>query len=103
MLESEEKREHVEVVRRKSQMVAADNFDYQKLCRDCQGMLECTMEQEREEITFIYDVHAVKPWNDLYSEKKELRLIALLDVKKLDKTAQKYSFELRPALLFLTS
>ena len=40
VLESEEKREHVEVVRRKSQMVAADNFDYQKLCRDCQGMLE---------------------------------------------------------------
>lgn len=100
VLESEEKREHVEVVRRKSQMVAADNFDYQKLCRDCQGMLECTMEQEREEITFIYDVHAVKPWNDLYSEKKELRLIALLDVKKLDKTAQKYSFELRPENLY---
>lgn len=96
----QENTQSLQITRRKSQMTASDAFDYQKLCRSYPGLLPCTIEQEREELIFTYDIHEVKGWQDIFREKRDVRLAALLDVEKLKEAAKQYHFSLSPENLY---
>lgn len=90
----------IETLRRKSQLTAADEFDYQKLCRSCNGLLDCVIEVLEEDLRFTYDTHEVTPWDEIRRESRELQLTALLDVKKLTAAAKQYDFMLTPDNLY---
>ena len=87
----ETKEQSMECAVRKSRLTAADEYDYRKLCRQYPGLLDCTLEETREELTFTYDIHEVKEWQNLRSERREMKLAALLDVGRLAHTAGRRS------------
>lgn len=62
--------------------------------------LDCRMEQEKETITFIYDVEDKMPFTQLREERRIDRLRALLEVGKLQTVYQKYCFSLNPENLY---
>lgn len=89
----------VEVVR-KSQLAAVNGFDYRKLVRKQDGLLDCVLEERKEELAFTYDVHNVTSWTAIRSEKREFLIAALADVGRLWQTAQHYRFSLEPQNLY---
>lgn len=96
----ETKEQSMECAVRKSRLTAADEYDYRKLCRQYPGLLDCTLEETREELTFTYDIHEVKEWQNLRSERREMKLAALLDVGRLAQTAGQYRISLAPENLY---
>lgn len=92
--------ESFELLYRKSQLKATSEYDYQKLCRNNEGLLNCTMEIMSESIKMIYDVSDVKAWEFISTENKELQLMALYDVKRLEKIATQFQFMIKPENLY---
>lgn len=89
----------VEAVR-KSQLVAANGFDYRKLGRKQDGLLPCVVEERKEELEFTYDIHGVTSWTAIRKERRELWIAALADVGRLWQAAQHYCFSLEPRNLY---
>lgn len=81
---------------RKSQLEAANQFEWRKISRERAGFLKCTLEEENENIVFSYDVHNLSPWTIIRKEKRDIMLSALLDVGNLKKNAEEYCFSLSP-------
>lgn len=90
----------VEMLIRKSKLTATCEFDYQKLCKNCVGLLECKIERKGEYLNFIYDTKNVKSWSCILKESKEFQMLTLLDVKKLLRISKQYSFMLEPENLY---
>lgn len=89
----------VEVVR-KSQLAAVNGFDYRKLGRKQDGLLNCVVEERKEELEITYDIRDLTPWTAIRRENRELLIAALIDVGRLWQTAQHYSFSLAPQNLY---
>lgn len=98
--EAETKEQSTECTVRKSRLTAADEYDYRKLCRHYPGLLDCTLEETREELKFTYDIHEVEEWEKLRGERREMKLAALLDVGRLAHTAEQYRISLVPENLY---
>lgn len=98
--EAETKEQSTECTVRKSRLTAADEYDYRKLCRHYPGLLDCTLEETREELKFTYDIHEVEEWEKLRGERREMKLAALLDVGRLAQTAEQYRISLVPENLY---
>lgn len=92
--------ESVEIVYRKSQLIARSEYDYQKLCRSCEGLLECTTEVVNESVKFVYEVRDVKQWNYIGQEGKEIRLATLFDIRRLVVIAKQFKITLEPSNLY---
>lgn len=90
----------IEITYRKSKLAASDGFDYQKLCRSHPGLLNCTLEQTREELKITYDIHEGKEWQNLCRESREFQLTVLVGVEKLKQAAEHYRFSLKPENLY---
>lgn len=91
--------EYSETVTR-SGMCAKEEPDFEKLkCRQIQ-FLDCMIEEEKETITFFYDVKEKVPLSGLREEKKSDRIKALLEVGKLCQLFGEYHFELNPENLY---
>ena len=56
----------VEMLIRKSKLTATCEFDYQKLCKNCVGLLECKIERKGEYLNFIYDKISIGPFVFLF-------------------------------------
>lgn len=98
--ETEPRERSMESAVRKSKLTASDEYDYRKLCRHYPGLLDCTLEETREELIFTYDIHEVEEWEKLRGERREIRLAALLDVERLRRTAELYRVSLAPDNLY---
>ena len=85
---------------RKSKLSASNEFEYKKLTRAQEGLLNCSMEEEKESLVMTYEVKNLLPWAQIRREKKELVFAALIDAGKLAQRAQMYCFTLAPENLY---
>ncbi len=85
---------------RKSQISAANEFEYKKLIRENNGFLDCSIEEDKESIIISYDIHNLNTWTFIKKEKLELIMSALMDVGRLHKIAELYKFSLNPTNIY---
>lgn len=85
---------------RKSQLTASSEFDFKKLCRFQDGFLNCTVKEDKESLTFTYNIQNLLPWSCMRREKREMMILALADAGRLQKAAELYSFSLHPDNLY---
>ncbi len=96
---SPEEKTIVENVRR-SQLSVSNDFELKKISRPQEGFLDCSVEEDQENLIFCYDIRHVYPWSGIRRERRELMMSALIDAGKLQKTAKLYQFTLAPENLF---
>ena len=96
---SPEEKNITETVRR-SQLSVSNDFELKKLCRSQEGLLNCTVEEDNENLIVHYDIQNVFPWSGIRKERRELMISALIDAGKLLKTAELYRFTLSPENLY---
>lgn len=96
---SQEEKEIVETVRR-SQLFVSNDYELKKIIRPQEGFLDCTVEEDQEELIFRYNVRHVFPWTEIRRERRELMLSALIDAGKLEKPAKLYCFTPSPENLY---
>lgn len=104
--ENAEKNEETTVLEksiRKSSLNARDEFDYRKLSHGGSGLLNCTMREEKEELFFLYDIHAVTSWMFIANTDFSMQYAALMDIENLHETAMQYKFIMRPDNLYFDS
>ncbi len=94
-----EEKNIIETVRR-SQFSVTNDFELKKLSRPQEGFLDCSVEENQEDLIFSYDISHVFPWTGIRREKKELMISALIDAGRLQKTAKLYQFTLAPENLY---
>lgn len=85
---------------RKSALTASGEFEFRKLVRPQGGFLNCSMEEEKENLIMTYEVENLFPWSGIRREKRELMFSALIDAGKLEQTAKIYHFTLAPENLY---
>ena len=85
---------------RKSQLTAANEFEFKKLSRQQEGFLNCSMVEEKESLIVTYEIQNVLSWLDIRREKREMMFSALIDVGKLEQAAKTYHFTLAPDNLY---
>lgn len=85
---------------RKSKLTASDEFEFRKLCRKQEGFLECSIEDDGENIRISYNAENLALWTYIRKEKRELVLSALEDVGRLSQLAKLYKFSLNPENLY---
>lgn len=85
---------------RKSAIAAAGKYDYQKLTHKREGFLECSMEEGKEDLHITYDITGMKKFTEIMKEKKQTKLLALIDIVKFLELRQHYEFSLDPENLF---
>ena len=96
---SQKEKEIVETVRR-SQLSVSNDYELKKITRPEEGFLNCTAEEDQEDLIFHYDVRHVFPWTEIRRERRELMLSALIDAGKLEEPAKLYCFTLSPENLY---
>lgn len=96
---SQKEKEIVETVRR-SQLFVSNDYELKKISRQQEGFLDCTVEEDQEDLIFHYDIRHVFPWTEIRRERRELMLSALIDAEKLEKLAKLYCFMLSPENLY---
>lgn len=96
---SQEEKEIVETVRR-SQLSVSNDYELKKIIRPQEGFLDCTVEEDQEDLVFRYDIRHVFPWTEIRRERRELMLSALIDAGKLEELAKQYCFTLSPENLY---
>ncbi len=85
---------------RRSQLSVSNDFELKKISRPQEGFLDCSVEEDQENLIFCYDIRHVYPWSGIRRERRELMMSALIDAGKLQKTAKLYQFTLAPENLF---
>lgn len=85
---------------RKSQLAASNEFDFKKISRKQQGLLDCAVEEKKEELVITYGVQNKTLWTSIRKENRELLIAALADAGKLKQAAEHYRFSLEPQNLY---
>lgn len=85
---------------KKSKLNASNQFDFNKLSRRQDGLLNCTIEEEKESLSVTYDIQNLLPFSSIKKEKRELMITALIDAGRLWDIARHYSFSLEPDNLY---
>lgn len=85
---------------RKSMLTASNEYDFKKLCRFQEGFLNCTIKEDGESMIFTYDIQNMLPWSCIKQEKREMTMLVLADVGRLQKAAEIYCFSLYPDNLY---
>ena len=89
-----------EVTIRKSGLAAENDYEFHKLCYEREGFLSCVMVEEKEEIHVTYDIGGRRPLEQIRQEKRNVQLVALMDIHKLEALRALYQFSLTPANLY---
>lgn len=84
----------------KSAIRARGFYDFEKVRSAHSQFLECRMEEEKEQVTFYYDIQGKVSMQKLREEKKPDRLKALLDVARMCPLFTEYLFDLSPENLY---
>lgn len=85
---------------KKSSMCAKSAADYEKLTKRKPQFLNCQIREDKETISFFYDIQDRKLFSRLREEKKLNRLRALLEIKALQQLYLEYHFSLNPENIY---
>ncbi len=85
---------------KKSKLNARDTFDYEKLVYDMPGLLQCSYEEEPEEIIFTYLTEGKRPLADMKYENKEKQYQFLINFSRLQEIHRKYKISFRTQNLY---
>lgn len=96
----EENQDEISVRLKKSEMAAADEYDYRRLEYTQERFLPCRIEEEKEDLILFYKVDGKKPFSGVRKERRDHRLALLLDVGKLLELEEQYAFSLNPENLY---
>lgn len=85
---------------KKSEMNAADSFDYERLVCYGGNLLPCSYEEEPEEVVFSYDMQGKKSMKQISEEDREKQYQLLINFEKLWELYQHYMFPCTPENLY---
>lgn len=94
------KREQIQKKVRKSDLAAQSQFDYGKLVFPRKEFLNCTMQEEKEEILFTYDKQEYKGFEEMKAERRDVILVNLIDCARFIDISQNYKVSLNPKNIF---
>lgn len=102
MTKKTEKKRHEEfrVVEVKKSQMTAQEHEYDELSKSAEGFLDCTIEQDEEELRIVYDVRHVKPLGSLRKDEKLRKIIVLSNLRELEKLHYQYAFSTNPDNLY---
>lgn len=86
--------------RTKSNMCAKGDYDVARLCSRNSMFLDCRTTDDKETVSFYYDVRSKTQFLKLRAEKKINRLTALLEIAGMYSTFKEYCFMLDPENLY---
>lgn len=86
--------------RKKSELNASCQYDYYKLCEEHEGLLSCQSLEEKESVHFRYDITGKKEFVNLREEKKQNRILALLNLIEHQELSVDYKFSIADSNLF---
>ena len=89
-------REQIQKKVRKSNMAAQCQYDYGKLVFPREEFLDCTIQEEKEEILFTYDRKDYKNFSKLKNERRDVILVNLIDCARLVEISRNYKVSLNP-------
>ena len=75
---------------KKSQLLARDSFDYEKLAAAGEHFLECQYEEEGEDISFSYKTDGKRPLAEILKEEKEMKYRILINFAALKDAYMRY-------------
>lgn len=90
----------VEEKMKKSAFTAKAEFDYQRLIFAEPYLLPLKLTEEKEELTFFYDLGQYKSFNNVRAEDRLTILAVLMNVETLQDGLLKYCFSLHPNNLY---
>lgn len=93
-------REQIQKKVRKSNMAAQCQYDYGKLVFPREEFLDCTIQEEKEEILFTYDRKDYKNFSKLKNERRDVILVNLIDCARLVEISRNYKVSLNPENIF---
>lgn len=93
-------REQIQKRVRKSDLAAQSQYDYGKLVFPREELLNCTIQEEKEEILFTYDRKDYKNFSEGKTERRDVILVNLIDCARLIAISQNYEVSLKPENIF---
>ncbi len=93
-------REQIQKKVRKSNMAAQCQYDYGKLVFPREEFLDCTIQEEKEEILFTYDRKDYRNFSKLKNERRDVILVNLIDCARLVEISRNYKVSLNPENIF---
>lgn len=85
---------------KKSAFFAKNQYQYKKLIYPESYFISMTMEEEKEELIFHYDMSDKKSFMDIRTEDILTVLAILMNIEKLNEAFQKYNFSMNPENLY---
>ena len=85
---------------RKSEMSAQTSFELGRLAFPRNEFLNCSYVEQKEEVEFIYEVKGYKEFSQIRQERRDTRLILLMDCAKLVASCESYKYALSPENLY---
>lgn len=85
---------------KKSEMSAADCFDFERLIYCSQNLLPCSYEEKLEEVDFTYDIKGKKTMVHILEEDKEKQYQLLINFEKLWDLYLHYAFPCTPENIY---
>lgn len=85
---------------KKSNFNAKTIYDYKLIEKQNDNFVKCTIEEKEEELNFTFQINEMEVFSKIRKEKKEIRLLALIDITKFKELIDKFSFSLCPDNLY---
>lgn len=85
---------------RKSEMSAQTSFELGRLAFPRNEFLNCSYVEQKEEVEFIYEAKGYKEFTQIRQERRDTRLILLMDCAKLATSSESYKYALSPENLY---
>jgi type VII secretion protein EssB len=87
-------------IMKKSAFVAKNQYEYKKLTFPEKNLLNVTLEEEKEDLIFTYEMADKKPLLNIRNEDVLTVLAVLMNIEKLKETLEKYCFSMSPDNLY---
>jgi len=85
---------------KKSMFVAKTQYDYKKLTFSEPYLIGATLEEEKEDLIFTYDIENKKQMNEIRQEDRLMVLSVLMSLNELKSGKEKYNFKMDPDNLY---
>lgn len=90
----------IKEVVKKSDLCAKNLYDFEKI-KDMQTQfLRCEIKEEKETVSFFYDIRNKASYQELREEKRVNQLRTLLEIKDMENLFKEYQFSLSPENLY---
>lgn len=85
---------------KKSEMRAETDYDYKKVAYPNERFLNCSIEEQTENLEITYELKNYHPFTDIRKCTKQEKFRILLDAGQLEKIRSEYIFSIKPENLF---